>query len=158
MSKAIEEFKAEVQSVTQRYKDKTEAEFHSKKLHWAWYVKPDSKYTSSQINNLYMHTQICALNLADSNALTCISVSLAGLLLCGNEGSPEHYKADFLPSQWLCPREAPLRCHTTFHSKDIISQTPSPKSFWFIRPENHFYCVQSPLNSLGNSTQSVMWL
>lgn len=79
--------------------------------------------------------------------MTCISVSLKGLLLCGDERSGAvitcTIKQIFLPSQWLCPREAPLRCHTTFHSKDIISQTPSPKSFWFIRPENRFYCVQS---------------
>lgn len=79
--------------------------------------------------------------------MTCISASLKGLLLCGDERSGAvitcTIKQIFLPSQWLCPREAPLRCHTTFHSKDIISQTPSPKSFWFIRPENRFYCVQS---------------
>lgn len=97
MSKAIEEFKAEVQSVTQSYKDKTKAEFHSKKLHWAWYVKPDSKYTSNLINNLYMHTQIYALNWFKCLDLhQCFLKRIALLWGWAVWGSHHvHFKADF---------------------------------------------------------------
>lgn len=50
MSKATEEFKAEVQSATQRYKDKTE----SKKLQRALRVQPDRKCTSGHTKeNIY---------------------------------------------------------------------------------------------------------